>query len=459
MYTVKFDGQFFADIDDNDDESYRIVSPVLSLKINDVGYFKFTVYPTHSFYGDLTEPKHIIEVFRDNRTEPLFVGRVASYEKGLYNELAVTCESEIAFLMDTVLTDFYTDTGHTGSYWLDRLLKLHNNYGNYQTYGSICTDNVGRKFEIGNVSGIYQTSILYPNADNFSGSYSVYEIIVRLIIEPLGGVIQFRHENGVNYIDLIKEDDISSQGLDITFGRNLLDIDRTVNVNEVVTAIKPYGASVKQNNNDYAPLSIKLSNVSQYITNSDIRQAIDPDKTAGTDLSYTDCMYSERLVEKYGWIIRDVHFDDATALRSLTQYAQKYLENSEVHSGSSFRALGVSESNMEYLPGTKITVNSQVHGISGSVFLITESELYLDDPERNTVTVGSSGDTITSQSGGGYSYSYSQTGASSSSGKYDPAGAADAAYERAKEYTDECLENFTVDSITTAQIDALFAEV
>ena len=60
MYTVKLDGQFFADIDDNDDESYRIVSPVLSLKINDVGYFKFTVYPTHSFYDALTEPKHII---------------------------------------------------------------------------------------------------------------------------------------------------------------------------------------------------------------------------------------------------------------------------------------------------------------------------------------------------------------------------------------------------------------
>ncbi len=459
MYTVKFDGQFFADIDDNDDESYRIVSPVLSLKINDVGYFKFTVYPTHSFYDALTEPKHIIEVFRDNRTEPLFVGRVASYEKGLYNELNVVCESEIAFLMDTVLTDFYyTNTGHTGSYWLDRLLKLHNNYGNYQTYGSICTDNVGRMFEVGNVSGIYSSRILYPNADNFSGSYSVYEIIVRLIIEPLGGVIQFRHENGVNYIDLIKEDDISSQGLDITFGRNLLDIDRTVNVNEVVTAIKPYGASVKQGD-DYVPRSIKLNDVSQYITNSDIKQAIDPSKTAGTPLSYTDCMYSEYLVEKYGWIIRDVHFDDATTVPLLTRYAQKYLENSEVHSGSSFRALGVSESNMEYLPGTKVTVNSQVHGISGSVLLITESELYLDDPERNTVTVGSSGDTITSQSGGGYSYSYSQSGASSSSGKYDPAGAADAAYERAKEYTDECLENFTVDSITTAQIDALFAEV
>jgi hypothetical protein len=458
MYTVKFDGQFFADIDDNDDESYRIVSPVLSLKINDVGYFKFTVYPTHSFYDDLTEPKHIIEVFRDNRTEPLFVGRVASYEKGLYNELAVTCESEIAFLMDTVLTDFYSDTGHTGYYWLDRLLKLHNNYGNYQTYGSICTDNVGRKFEVGNVSGIYSSRILYPNADNFSGSYSVYEIIVRLIIEPLGGVIQFRHENGVNYIDLLEESDIPSQGLDITFGRNLLDIDRTVNVDEVVTAIRPFGASVKQGD-DYVPRSIKLNDISQYITNSDIKQAIDPSKTAGTPLSFTDCMYSQQLVNKYGWIIREVTFDDATALRSLVQNAQKYLENSEARSGSSFRAMGVSESNMEYLPGTKITVNSQVHGISGSVLLITESELYLDDPERNTVTVGSSGDTITSQSGGGYSYSYSQSGASSSSGKYDPAGAADAAYERAKNYTDESLENFTVDSITAAQIDALFSEV
>ena len=156
MYIVKLDNEFFSGFGKFYLKDYEIFQPVLESRVNDVGHFSFTVYHSHPLYQNADIPKKLLTVSRFNQSQPIFTGRLSEVETGLYNEKILTFESEEAFLLDSVITDFYSTMYKAPSVWLSDILSIHNNHNG--TYGNGYSVNISRKFQLGKTSEILKTS-------------------------------------------------------------------------------------------------------------------------------------------------------------------------------------------------------------------------------------------------------------------------------------------------------------
>ncbi|MGN0612439.1 MAG: phage tail protein, partial [Porcipelethomonas sp.] len=434
MYILKLDDEFLSGFGSFSLPGYEVSGCRLETAVNEVGHLTFTIYPEHPLYEQVTEPKRIITLLRYDENEPLFIGRVCESERGFYNEKTVVCESELAFLLDSVRTDFSSTVGYGISTWLEKLLDYHNSHGDI--YGGIYPDNIARKFYRGNVSSDLSVLTTCPRTENFSGTLTTLEIISRLLLEPFGGVLKMRHEDGKNYVDWLSGDDLTVSSRKIKLGSNLIDLQRQKKLDQLVTAVRPTGDNVDTGGRS-EPLSIRLTDVSGYISGSDIKQAVDETVSAESVLRYSDCLYSESLVAKYGWIQREVNFPNVTAVSSLTKKAVKYLQSVSEWESMTITAADISSEGSgidSFRAGDMVEVSSEVHGVMGK-YMVTAAVIDLDDPSANTLEIGSETDAISSMSGsGGVSYAGGVVGGS---GLFDPVGAADAALKSAQTYADK----------------------
>lgn len=97
MYRVICDGEVLHDIRD---EYYQIFSPKISMELNKTGNFDFEILSTHPNAGTIEKLKSRISVYEDS--EILFKGRPLNDESDFQNTGQVTCEGELAFLLDTI---------------------------------------------------------------------------------------------------------------------------------------------------------------------------------------------------------------------------------------------------------------------------------------------------------------------------------------------------------------------
>ena len=109
-------------------EALKLVDPTLELELNKTGSFTFTIYPDHPNFERIQKLKPIITVYQDEII--LFRGRILNDEVGWHNERQVTCEGELAFLLDSVQRPFVfpvSDTSPaTPEAYLRFLLANHN---------------------------------------------------------------------------------------------------------------------------------------------------------------------------------------------------------------------------------------------------------------------------------------------------------------------------------------------
>ena len=275
MYIVKIDYDFFSGFGDFYRPDYEIFEPVLETNVNAVGYFTFVIYPGHPFYNEIDQPKKIISVIRKNENEPLFIGRVSEIEMGFYNEKTVTCESELAFLLDSVKVNFSAVRSYRADYWLDDILKSHNsNYGRPEIY----SENIGRKFEAGYVSKSIASKAVTPEYEDYQGTYTTLDVIMKLLINKFGGILKLRHEGQKNYIDWFDESELKTCSQKIEFGSNLIDLNNNIRFNEIVTAIRPVGENI-QHGEAYDPVNLRAFDASKYIAGNDVKQVIDSGMT------------------------------------------------------------------------------------------------------------------------------------------------------------------------------------
>lgn len=119
MYRVYCDG---LTLYNSNLESLKIFSPSVELELNKTGSFLFTVYPDHPQYNTIQKLRSIITVYQDDYL--LFRGRVLDDEIGFHNEKHVTCEGELAFLLDSVQRPY--DYSGTVAGFLNLLIDNHN---------------------------------------------------------------------------------------------------------------------------------------------------------------------------------------------------------------------------------------------------------------------------------------------------------------------------------------------
>ena len=103
-------------------EGYQIFNPKVELELNKTGQFEFTIYNDHPYFDRLKRLKSIITVYQDGFL--LFRGRILNDEQGFHNEKQVSCEGELAFLVDSIQRP-YDFTG-TPAELFTQLINNHN---------------------------------------------------------------------------------------------------------------------------------------------------------------------------------------------------------------------------------------------------------------------------------------------------------------------------------------------
>ena len=342
MYRIYCDGSLLYH---SNLESLKIYDPSVELELNKTGSFVFTVYPDHPRYSMVKRMKSIIQVWQDD--DLLFRGRVLDEEVGWHNEKTFSCEGELAFLLDTIQRP-YDFTGSIPEF-LGMLLSNHNTQADPE-----------KRFTLGNVTVTDPNNFIVRSDIDYTNTW---DVITKKLIDMLGGFLQVRHVDGVNYLDYLKESTLLAPQK-ITFGKNLLDLKRSRKGEDIATAIIPLGA-----------------------------------KTEGTDKRLTiesvnggvDFLVDEDAVNELGIIYRTVIFDDVTDPTNLKTKGEAHLSDSvkqwETIELTAADLATVDKDITSFHLGTQVQVESKPHGLNQR-FRTEKLSLKLLDPAANKMTLG-----------------------------------------------------------------------
>ena len=359
MYTVYCDDFILYD---PRMEDLTILSPSLSLELNKTGSFSFSIYPDHPYYSQIEQLKSIIQVKKDGST--LFRGRVITDKTGWYNQRDITCEGELAFLLDSRVRPF-AFTGGPAELFAE-LLSQHN---------AVMENEPEKQFKAGIVT------VTDPN-DYINRSNTTYEttwdVLNTRLLDTLGGYLRVRHESDGVYLDYLAElDEMTTQPVE--FGENLLSYAKSLSADEIITALIPLGA--------------KLTNEEGQQTDERLTIA---DVNGGVDY-----VYDQDAVDQYGLIFGTETWDDVTEAGNLLVKAQaRLLELVKLTASIDLSAVDLSQMDVSYDDfrlGQYVFVTSKPHGLEREKYLITKLSLKLLEPAQNTLTLGKAYSTFTDE--------------------------------------------------------------
>lgn len=340
-------------------ESMQIFNPSIELELNKTGSFRFTIHADHPRYGLIHKLKSIVTVYQGDYL--LFRGRVLDDEIKWHNEKDVSCEGDLAFLLDSIQRP-YDYTGSITGY-LQMLLDSHN-----------AQVEEGKRFILGRVTvtdaNDYIVRSNSEHADTFAEMNSK-------LLDNLGGYLHVRHEGDVHYIDYLKEfTTLAPQK--ITFGKNLLDLKRIRKGGDIATAVIPLGAKIKDAEGNDTGRRLTVESVNDGL----------------------DVIVDEEAEAQYGRIVKTVVFDDVTEPANLMTKGKAHLaglvnlmESIEL-TAADMAATGQDITSFHL--GTWVDTESKPHGISQR-FLVSKLSIKLLESGANKMTLGGVIQTFTQQ--------------------------------------------------------------
>lgn len=351
MYQVYSDNNLIYDprID-----TLKIINPTLNLELNKTGSFEFEIYPSNPNYNTLEKLKSIITVY--NNGELVFRGRILNDEEGFYNQKQVSCEGELAFLLDSIQRPYALQG--TPSELFTKFINDHN-----------AQVDDSKKFKVGNIT------VTDPN-DYINRSSTMYlntwDSINEKLIDTLGGYLNVRHESDGIYIDYLADFEVlSSQKIE--FGKNLLDLNKITKGEDIATAIIPLGERNEE--------------TGEYVTIKSVNDNV-------------DYVYNQEAVNKYGWIFKTVEWEDVTVPSNLLRKANEYLANSiNLIVSIELDAFDLATINADinsFKIGTYIKVSTNPHSIDTNL-LVRKLSISLDSARSNKLTLGATYTTFSEQ--------------------------------------------------------------
>nr|WP_301906453.1 phage tail spike protein [uncultured Anaerostipes sp.] len=351
MYRVLCDDKVLHDVRDED---YMLLGPKVALELNKTGNFDFSILPQHPNGGIINKLKSRIEVYEGS--ELLFSGRSLTDEIDFQRTGQIACEGELAFLLDSVQRHhtYGSDSGevHKADNNIDifkAIIAEHNSQVGAEkqfTIGIIDIDNDA----VTKLETNYETTWDFINT-NFIGKYH--------------GYLRVRHENGVRYLDYVKQyGKVSNQV--IRFGENLLDLKKYTKAENIKTAIIPLGANGQT----------KITNIN----------------------GGKDYVYNKEAVDLYGWIFEKVDFPDVVDSQTLLSKAQEYLKtcvNLAITIELTAVDLHMIDVDINAIRlGDLVPCVSQQHGLLSTMgdvstyYLVSKYEIDLENPANNKITLG-----------------------------------------------------------------------
>lgn len=333
----------------------KILEPKIELEQNKIGTFEFVIYPTNPNIDEIKKLASMIYVYQ--KDDLIFRGRPIETEKGMKNSLKVYCECQRAFLCDSIQQPYEYQGSVEGL--LGMFISRHNEQ----------VDTV-RQFKLGTVT------VTDPN-DYITRSDSqwlnTWESIQEKLIDVLGGYINIRNEKDGNYIDYLA-DFTSLNTQKITFGENLLKVNRKEDCRDIATVLIPLGAKDETTGNRLTIESVNDGKI--YLENA-------------TGIS----MY-KRITKKATW-------DDVTIASNLKAKGEKELEKM-LYLIQSIEINAVDMAHVgkdisSFKMNAKIHVVSDFHNID-EMFVPMKMSIYPFKASSNKITLNGSKQSLTESS-------------------------------------------------------------
>ncbi|RGH20276.1 phage tail protein, partial [Anaerostipes sp. AF04-45] len=346
MYKVKLDDKYIYHPWDKD---LQISDPKLDTELNKNGSFSFSIYPDNPMYNSLEKLKsklHIMWFDQNGNEKEIFRCRVLSEETDFDGKKTVTCEGDLAFLLDTIQRPYSSTVSPA-----DRFRQLINSHNS-----QVETD---KQFQIGNITVPGDPAKITEN-----GYPDTRTEIENKLLNVYGGYIRTREQDGKYYIDYLKEYE-NKEGQAVRYGENILDITKYIKAEDIKTCIIPIGA-----------------------TNSATGKAI----TIESVNNGVDYLYDQAAVDAFGKIYGTASFSDVESPNILKQKGQEQVE-AQKNLVVSIELTAVDLKDLGYdvkeiAVGDFIPVVSRPHGIN-SYMQVSKKSQNLKKPEDSSIVLGS----------------------------------------------------------------------
>lgn len=355
MYTI-FADEICIHSDVTPLESCKVIRPKLTLADSAAGSLEFTLPPGNAGYDVVKRLTTNIIVYENE--EEIWRGRILEENIDFWKRKFIYCEGELAFLNDTIQPPRkYSVTDTTITTFLTDMLAIHNS--------KVAND---RQFQIGMVTVTDGDQQDDDDAINrFTNYESTLECINDKLVKRLGGHLRVRHQNGVRYLDYLK-DYPGNTNQEIQFGSNLLDFSTNFTAENIATVIIPRGERL-----DESP----IEGLEAYLTVESVNEG-------------SIYVESEAGLRQYGRIETVVDWDNVTDPNVLLSKAQKYLTNEQFNE----MELSISAFDLHYLNPAidSIKLLDQVHCVSYAHTM--PDEMYIDWNNLDVGTPLKANDTV-----------------------------------------------------------------
>ena len=352
MYRITCDG---ATLYDPDNPVLQILSGTLKTGVNLAGTLTFVLSPTHPYRDRVQVRRSVVTVYRDEKI--YFRGSPNSVAEDDNNLATVTVEGALAWLNDSVqpFGEYHEMPLRT---YLETLIANHN----------AATDDF-KHFTVGSVTVTDSNDSLYRHS-NFEHTK---DAISDKLVSRLGGYLQVRWENGVQYLDYLADfRHVNAQG--VHFGQNLLTYARSLPSSSLATAIIPLGCRLKDETGK------------------------DTDERLQIDNGGKNYVWDEEAVEQFGWIFDTVIFDDVTLKENLLSRGYSTLESRKALPATvklTAVDFGALDGRYERITvGDLLPVDSAPHNVD-TFMMVAEMLENLTDSGKSTVTLNRTSATMT----------------------------------------------------------------
>ena len=348
-----------------------LISPKLKLEWGKAGALDFAMPPTHLLYDRIQQLKTVVTVELDGAE--IFRGRVLSIERDFNNTKTVSCEGDLAYLVDSVQkAEKYEGTTHD---LFRRIVEKHNQrveaYKRFAV-GEITIDNRSvvltgqsdgeQAEELDTDDFDYKQIAIDSMADNWSNTY---DYIVNCLIDYCGGYLRTRRVGNTTYLDLL-ESARTTATQEIRFGENLLDLTEEISSEDLFTVLVPLG---------------------------------DENLTIAEVNGGSDELVDSAAVQLYGRIVKTNVFQNVTSPYTLLENARRYLaENANIPTTITVKAIDLTlagNNNVSAIRvGDRVHINSSPHRLV-EYLTCTEIEYDFTNPENNSYTFGNPKQTLT----------------------------------------------------------------
>ena len=371
MYQIKCDDHILYD---PRDEELILLNPKFHLEANTVGEGSFTILAKHPFYGALKKLRSIFELRQDN--DIIFRGRMTNDSRDFYNRQFVDLEGVLAFTNDSIIEpyDFPKDdkfadaeaSANIVEYFLRWAIEQHN---------SMVEE--WQCLKVGKVTVSDPNNYITRSNTDYSTTMDLLKS--KLFESELGGYLCIRYEEDGNYVDYLKEFELTNTQR-VTVTENMLDITQDSDASETYTAILPFGATVEGSEGERLTIeSLPDGN----LTDDVVKKG--------------KYIYSKSGVAEHGWICMppsESRWDDIE--KDVEQLLDKAVERLV---GSAMRLsrtitikavdLSFSDSQIQaFRINRNVLVDVPSHGVENATFPLMKLDIEILNPQNTIITVG-----------------------------------------------------------------------